>query len=338
MEGGHIAEIRDKRDRRQSALDAAVAVDRAFAIRRARGTVTYGGGVERSCSRASWGTTCASTSSAVRPPKRPRPGLPVHGEASIALYDLERPATRMIVMHALLPLARLQVERRLELARSGRADPRECRESVWHRPAGRLDPARDARPAVPRERRHEFRASATRSKVLRDARSAAADYLEPGAEFDWPHAPRPGGGTPTCGSSRDAGVSSAYTAHLMDPRPDHAFFVAFSPGVAAGLRLRLAARRLPVAGHLGRERQPAQPPWNGQTLTRGMEFGVSPFPETRREMIERGRLFDVPAFRWIPAADPCQRRILVCLPGRRGHPRNTRMAGVGSLSPEAQRT
>ena len=45
-----------------------------------------------------------------------------------------------------------------------------------------------------------------------------------------------------------------------------------------------------------------QPPWNGVTLTRGMEFGVSPFPESRREMIERGRLFDMPTFRWIPAA------------------------------------
>jgi hypothetical protein len=33
-----------------------------------------------------------------------------------------------------------------------------------------------------------------------------------------------------------------------------------------------------------------------------MEFGASPFPESRREMIERGRLFDVPTFRWIPAA------------------------------------
>ncbi len=43
------------------------------------------------------------------------------------------------------------------------------------------------------------------------------------------------------------------------------------------------------------------PPWNGQTITRGMEFGVSPFPESRREMIERGELFDVPAYRWIPA-------------------------------------
>jgi hypothetical protein len=33
-----------------------------------------------------------------------------------------------------------------------------------------------------------------------------------------------------------------------------------------------------------------------------MEFGASPFPESRREMIERNRLFDVPTFRWIPAA------------------------------------
>jgi hypothetical protein len=31
-----------------------------------------------------------------------------------------------------------------------------------------------------------------------------------------------------------------------------------------------------------------------------MEFGVSPFPESRRAMIERGTLFGTPGFRWIP--------------------------------------
>jgi hypothetical protein len=36
-------------------------------------------------------------------------------------------------------------------------------------------------------------------------------------------------------------------------------------------------------------------------LTRGMEFGVSPFPETRRQMVDRHRLFDVPTYRWLPA-------------------------------------
>jgi hypothetical protein len=44
-----------------------------------------------------------------------------------------------------------------------------------------------------------------------------------------------------------------------------------------------------------------QTPWNGEALTRGMEFGVSPFPESRREMVQRQRLFGVPTYRWLPA-------------------------------------
>jgi hypothetical protein len=44
-----------------------------------------------------------------------------------------------------------------------------------------------------------------------------------------------------------------------------------------------------------------QSPWNLKAVTRGMEFGVSPFPETRRQMIDRGRLFGAPTYRWIPA-------------------------------------
>jgi hypothetical protein len=40
-------------------------------------------------------------------------------------------------------------------------------------------------------------------------------------------------------------------------------------------------------------------PWSGRTVTQGMEFGVSPFPETRRAMIDRGTLFGTPCYRWI---------------------------------------
>ena len=32
-----------------------------------------------------------------------------------------------------------------------------------------------------------------------------------------------------------------------------------------------------------------------------MEFGVSPFPETRRQMVDRGSLFETPTYRWLPA-------------------------------------
>jgi hypothetical protein len=40
-------------------------------------------------------------------------------------------------------------------------------------------------------------------------------------------------------------------------------------------------------------------PWNGRTMARGMEFGVSPVPETRDAMVQRGSLFGVPTFRRI---------------------------------------
>ena len=41
-----------------------------------------------------------------------------------------------------------------------------------------------------------------------------------------------------------------------------------------------------------------------------MEFGVSPIPETRRAMIDRGKLFGVPCYRWIPAKSAVDSRIL----------------------------
>jgi hypothetical protein len=43
------------------------------------------------------------------------------------------------------------------------------------------------------------------------------------------------------------------------------------------------------------------PPWSGRTTALGLEFGASPIPESRREMVDRGRLFAVPTYRWIPA-------------------------------------
>jgi hypothetical protein len=41
--------------------------------------------------------------------------------------------------------------------------------------------------------------------------------------------------------------------------------------------------------------------WNGHKITRGMEFGVSPVPESRREMVERSLLFGTPTYCWLSA-------------------------------------
>lgn len=227
-------------------------------------------------------------------------GLPVHGEASKVRYDAHASSTEL-VLHAHLPLANLQVERRIEL---GDQTVR-IRESVQNlggtdRPIGWTEHVTLGPPFLEKGRT-QFRVTATHSRVF-ESGFGAHDYLQPGADFDWPHAPGRDGGQADLRLFTDAAASSAYTAHLMDPARDHASFVAYSP--AARLAFGCVWRRVdfPWLGIWEENRSRVEPPWSGQTLARGMEFGVSPFPESRRAMIARGPLFGAPTFTWIPAA------------------------------------
>jgi len=226
-------------------------------------------------------------------------GLTPHGEASVARYELSATG-RAITMHAVLPLASLRVAREIELF-SGALRIRERIDNLTacDRPIGWTQHVTLGPPFLEKGVT-VFRASATRSKVF-DRAFGSDDYLAAGAVFDWPLAPRADGGVADLRRFTSAAASNAYTAHLMDASQDDAFFVAFSP------RLRLAfgyvwrRQDFPWLGIWEENHSRTHAPWNGATLTRGMEFGVSPMPESRREMIDRGRLFDVPTYRWIPA-------------------------------------
>jgi hypothetical protein len=226
-------------------------------------------------------------------------GMPVHGEASIVPYDIGGTSTEL-VMQAHLPLSELQIERRLEL--------RDRSVRVWEsvenlggtdHPAGWTQHVTLGPPFL-RKGETEFRASATRSRTFESA-FGTADYLVANADFDWPHAPRTAGGAADLRRYTDAGASSAYTAHLMEAGREHAFFVAFSPALRLSFGYVWRRADFPWLGIWEENLSRTQPPWNGETITRGLEFGVSPFPESRRQMVDRARLFDTPTFRWIPA-------------------------------------
>jgi hypothetical protein len=87
----------------------------------------------------------------------------------------------------------------------------------------------------------------------------------------------------------------------MDPARETAFFVAFVPSSRLAFGYVWKTADFPWMGVWEENCSRTGSPWNGATLTRGMEFGVSPFPESRREMVSRRSLFDTPAFRWLPA-------------------------------------
>src|SRR5882672_5381569 len=135
-------------------------------------------------------------------------GMTAHGDGSIAPYDIEE-SERGLTMRARLPLEQIE---------------NLC---AFDRPIGWTEHVTLGPPFLEKGVT-EFRASATRSKVF-DSPFGADDYLERGAEFDWPHAPRTNSGVADLRRYADAPRSSAYTAHLMDPARETAFFVAFSP-------------------------------------------------------------------------------------------------------------
>jgi hypothetical protein len=131
----------------------------------------------------------------------------------------------------------------------------------------------------------QFRAPGTRSMALGS-----------GEEFDWPRF-----GTRDMQLYTSAVRSGGYTTHLMEPEREQAYFTAFSPRTKLLFGYVWKRSDFPWLGIWEENHSRMQPPWNGQTMARGMEFGVSPMPETRREMIERQSLFGVPGYRWLPA-------------------------------------
>ena len=216
-------------------------------------------------------------------------GMTVHGEGSILPYEISGKDGELTAV-CFLPAAQLRFERRLRLE-GQRVRFAETVENIaiLDRPIAWTQHVTLGPPFLEKGVT-EFRAPGTK------ARSLEADR-----DFEWPLRPRAGGAVEDLRVFTSAPASSAFDAVLMDPARDRAFFFAFSP------RLQLLAGYVwtradfPWLGIWEENLSREHPPWNRRTLTRGMEFGASPFPESRRRMIQRGSLFGAPGYRWIPA-------------------------------------
>lgn len=92
-----------------------------------------------------------------------------------------------------------------------------------------------------------------------------------------------------------------FTANLMNPKQTHAWFSALNPRL--GLMVAYVWRRadFPWVGIWEENRDRKALPWNGRSLTRGMEFSNTPFPVGLRKAVDRGRFQGQPTYRWLPA-------------------------------------
>jgi hypothetical protein len=295
QEGGHLAEIFDKASGvnplwtppwptiEPSAFDAAAAA-------------TYGTGSDARLLAGIMGHNLCLDIFGPPTEEEAEAGLTAHGEGSVVGYDLAGRGDTLTA-RARFPMAGLEFERRVML--HGRMVlVRETLRNVTGRDRAigwtqhvTLGPPFLQRGAT------EFRASATRSKVF-GTTFGADDYLDPGAEFDWPMAPAMNGRPVDLRVFSDRHRSSAYSAHLMhDSQP--AFFVAFSAAFELAFAYVWKPSDFPWMGIWEENHSRMTPPWSGRTMARAFEFGVSPMPETRQAMVQRASLFGVPTFRRI---------------------------------------
>ncbi len=227
-------------------------------------------------------------------------GMSVHGEASVASYTITKEAGALRAV-AGFPEARLRFERRIRLT-GAVVRFTEIVENLaaWDHPVAWTQHVTLGPPFLERGQT-QFRAPATRSKVLEVDFAGAHGWQKTGAEFDWPLCPRKTGGALDLRVYPDLPASAGFSTHLMDPHREHAFFLAWSPASRVLFGYAWKRADFPWLGRWEENHSRTHAPWNGVTMTCGMEFGASPMPETRRRMVERGSLFGVPGYRWIPA-------------------------------------
>jgi hypothetical protein len=229
-------------------------------------------------------------------------GMTVHGEASVAEYAIAVSGDTL-TSRVTLRESQLAFRRTLRLAAGSRTlDVEETVENLtaWDKPVAWTQHATLGPPFLEKGKTL-FHATAKRSKVFETDFTAGKGHLKPAAEFDWPMAPCVDGSLENLERFTSRPATGAFTTHLMDPGLEEASFTAWSPTLKLTFGYAWRRSDFPWLGIWEENYVREAPPWNGKTLTRGMEFGASPFPETRRSMIDRGSLFGVPGFRWIAA-------------------------------------
>lgn len=235
-------------------------------------------------------------------PDEAEAGLRVHGETGVIAHELCE-ARGVLFQTAVLQHAQLRFDRCLRLAEgSRRIEIEETVENlaIHDRPIAWTEHVTLGPPFLERGRT-ATEATATRAKVIESDFTGGHCRHKIGAEFYWPFVPLEAGNVEDLRVFTSLEQTGSFTTQLMDPSLETVGFQAWSPTHKLMLSYRWKRSDFPWLGLWEENHCRTAQPWGGKTLTRGLEFGASPFAESRRSMIERGTLFGTPCYRWIPA-------------------------------------
>lgn len=195
-----------------------------------------------------------------------RAGYSVHGEASIVSYDEE--------LRAHLPLSQLNVQRSMELD------------------GNKIRFTEDVENLLPFDRHIAWQEHVTlgppfleRGVTKLEAPILRSSKLNEG-EFEWKDRTYP-----------SSLMSADYHAHLLTKGE----VKVTNPKLGLRISYEWNLQDFPWLGIWEENHERKYPPWNGRTMTWGIEFGASPYPEYRFRRATRGLLWAAPTAVWLPA-------------------------------------
>lgn len=142
--------------------------------------------------------------------------------------------------------------------------------------------------------------SGTRGEVR--AGGAETNSLKAGP-IRWPEGVSYDGRDVSLRTMQPAEHRGTYFGVLMDQGRERNYFTMYHTGYRVLIGYIWKTKDFPWIGDWQENKRNDGPPWNGQVIARGLEFGTTPFGGPMKRVVEQGALFSAPIYRWIRARE-----------------------------------
>lgn len=237
-------------------------------------------------------------------PDEIKAGIPVHGEAPCINWTASSVRKNGITYGATLPLAQMKVTRSVKLTPGSSAvliSETVENLSAFDRPFGWQQHVTLGPPFLEvGQSRFDMNAGWS---MVDPKQFSDKQRLKKGETFNWPDAPGANGETINLREYPTATKNSDFTTSLMDDKRQWVYFTCINPKKRLLIGYTWPRKVWPWSANWEENGARAGKPWNSKGLTRGIEFGTSPFAHPRREAVKMGKLENTPTYRWIGAKE-----------------------------------
>jgi len=145
-----------------------------------------------------------------------------------------------------------------------------------------------------------FTANVDKGRTWPDALGEHASY-QPDVDFDYPEIPGSKGSPVDWREYPQAEQSEGLCTMRVRPDEERGWLCGEHKGKGVALAYVWERNNFPWLMNWEENCARQDKPWDGRTLTRGLEFSSYAFPTSRQKNVEMGQLLDTPCFEWLDA-------------------------------------